>query len=398
MDAILSGRMERLDGLALWLAENSGLGLGELHEGFCRQLLERGIPLWRSSLGMELLHPEQGGIRSAWRLDEPVTIGQAPRGIENTPAYLNSPVKIVDDTNRPFRARLTEPFPDLPILHELQADGGTDYVIYPLPFLETSRSSYLSFTTKAPAGFSNADLRTLELAGRLLSPYAERRALRRMAIDLLDTYVGRHAGEMIFSGQVLRGAVQTIEAAILMADLRGFTALTSQADRATVIETLNLWFDTIAVAVEAHGGEILKFMGDGLLAVFRADSDACEASRRAYRAAMDAREAVAALNQARREVGAHSLDFAMGLHVGEVAYGNVGGRTRLDFTVLGPAVNYASRLQDLAKRLNRPILVSREFAHALSDDLVDLGDHPLRGIGRNERVFALPQGVDSAAA
>ncbi len=389
MDAVLRGN-ERLDGLAVWLADNSHLALGDLHEGFCRQLLDRGIPLWRSSLGMELLHPEQGGVRSAWRIGEAITITQAPRGLEDTPAYLDSPVKIVDDTDRPFRQKLAEPGPDLPILKEFREAGGTDYVIYPLPFLDRSRSAYLSFATQARGGFTGADLNTLELAGRLLSPYAERRALRRMAIDLLDTYVGHHAGELIFNGQIRRGAVETIQAAILMADLRGFTILSNKRERPFVIDTLNAWFESIATAVEAHGGEILKFMGDGLLAIFRADPDAADAGGRAYRAALAARTAIAALNATRAAAGEGPVEFAMGLHVGEVAYGNVGGRTRLDFTVLGPAVNYASRLQDLAKRLNQPILVSREFARALSDCLVDLGDHPLRGIGRSERVFALP--------
>jgi adenylate cyclase len=211
-----------------------------------------------------------------------------------------------------------------------------------------------------------------------------------MAIDLLDTYVGHHAGERIFSGQIRRGAVDSIEAAILMSDLRGFTVLSKQRERLHVIDTLNAWFDSNVAAVEAHGGEILKFMGDGLLAIFRAESDAADACRRAFAATADTGLAVAAVNTERAAAGEPPIEFAMGLHVGEVAYGNVGGLKRLDFTVLGPAVNYASRLQGLAKRLGQPVLVSNAFAECVAEQLVDAGAHPLRGIGRAEQVFALP--------
>jgi adenylate cyclase len=379
--------MKQVDGLAFWLAENAGLPLAEVHAGFCRELVQRGIPLWRSSLGMELLHPEQSGKRFAWSADGASEVTMAPRGVEMSDAYLYSPVKIIDDTERPFRRRLAGR-QELPLLEELRQAGGTDYAIYPLPFLDRTRSAYLSFTTNAPEGFSEEDLALLALAARLISPYAERTALRRMAIDLLDTYVGRHAGERIFSGQIKRGAVDTIEAAILMSDLRGFTEMSKKQARPVLIETLNAWFDGMASAVETHDGEILKFMGDGLLAIFRTDGAAGEACLRAYAAASEAGAAIATLNVERRRAKHPAIGFAMGLHVGEVAYGNVGGRQRLDFTVLGPAVNYAARLQDLAKRLNQPLLVSRAFADRIAQPLTAFGAHPLRGIGRAEEVFA----------
>jgi adenylate cyclase len=175
-----------------------------------------------------------------------------------------------------------------------------------------------------------------------------------------------------------------------MCDLRGFTELSKSRQILSVIELLNAWFDCIATAVGKHDGEILKFMGDGLLVVFRADGDFAKACRRALAAAIDARNAVAALNGERDYFGERPIDFVMGIHAGEVAYGNVGSRRRLDFTVLGPAVNYASRLQDLAKRLNQPALISREFAAMAPGEFSDLGVHPLRGIGKAEQVYALP--------
>lgn len=385
-------RSERLDGLASWLGRDAGLPLPELHGKFCEDLVERGFPLWRSSLGLELLHPEQSGVRLLWAATGETQITQAPQGVATTPDYLNSPVRIVDESLQPFRRRLTRPVPELPLLESLRLQGGADYVIFPLRFLDTTRSAYMSFATKRPDGFTDADLICLEDASRLISPYAERRALRRMAIDLLDTYVGHTAGERIFKGQIRRGAVETIEAAILMCDMRGFTALSNRAERQVVVELLDAWFERIEAAIEAHDGEILKFMGDGLLAIFRADPDKVDACRRGYAAALHAGASLAvgfgSACLARDEA---PIGFAMGLHVGEVAYGNVGGRRRLDFTVLGPAVNYASRLEDLAKRLDAPLLISQDFARCVPGGPVELGVYPLRGIGDAERIYAAPE-------
>jgi adenylate cyclase len=391
MSLRISPSLARLDGFAFWLADHAELSLLELHKAFSEELVARGLPLWKSSLGLELLHPEQSGVRSLWSIEHGATKTLAPRGVENTPDYLNSPVRVVDETDQPFRQRLDGPIPSFSILQGLKDKGATDYLILPLPFLDRSRSAYLSFVTRDITGFSESDIEVLEAAGKLLSPYIERLALRRMAIDLLDTYVGHHAGERIFSGQIRRGALDEIEAAILMSDLRGFTLLSKQRERPIVVETLNAWFDSNAVAVEAHGGEVLKFMGDGLLAIFRAEIDAADAVRRAYAASVDVRAAVAEVNVTRASSGDLPMEFAMGLHVGEVAYGNVGGQKRLDFTVLGQAVNYASRLQNLAKRLGQPVLISSAFANYLPEPLVAAGAHAMRDIGRSERVFSLPE-------
>ena len=376
--------------LALWLAENAALPIAELHDGYCRMLVAGGSPIWRSSLGIETLHPEETGGQLVWLAEEAPKEMVFYHGVENTSSYLDSPLRIVDETGKPFRTRLTGPPAGMQLLRELQQSGATDYLIVPFPFLDTTRSASISFATLAPEGFSDAELDRLELAARLLSPYAERQALRRIAVDLLDTYVGRYAGERIYRGQVYRGAVTTIHAAILMADLRGFTALSNARGLNHVIETLDAWFERVAAAVDAQSGEILKFMGDGLLAIFPAEADSADACRRAAAAALDSCSGVDALNDERRARGDDAVEFVVGLHVGEVGYGNIGGRRRLDFTVLGPAVNYASRLQDLAKSLDQPVLMSGEFAGVIPRDLIDLGKHPLRGIGDAERIFALP--------
>jgi adenylate cyclase len=378
--------------LSVWLADNAALPMADLHDGYCRLLVSGGLPIWRSSLGIETLHPEETGGQIVWVAEE-----KTPQaivfyhGVEGTSSYLDSPLRIVDETQKPYRVRLNGPPADMPLLREIQQSGATDYLIVPLPFLDRNRSASISFATLAKDGFSDAEIKQLEMAASLISPYAERLALRRIAVDLLETYVGRHAGERIYQGQVSRGAVDTIEAAILMADLRGFTALSSSRGLTHVVETLDDWFECIAVAVDANRGEILKFMGDGLLAIFPSEADKADACRRARTAALISFSGVEGLNLARAENGDDPVDFVVGLHVGEVAYGNVGGRRRLDFTVLGSAVNYASRLQDLAKDLGRRILVSKEFSALTDGPFEDLGDHPLRGIGDLERVFELPR-------
>jgi adenylate cyclase len=244
--------MDRLTGLALWLADNAGQELAPFHEGFCRELIGRAIPLSRSSLGLELLHPEQSGQQSVWSNEMHATIRPAYHGVELTSDYLLSPARIVDETNRPFRRCLDAPAADMPLLEELRLNGATDYAIFPLPFQDRTRSAFLSFATAEPAGFSDADLEALAAACRLFSPYAERRALRRIAVDLLDTYVGRHAGERVFQGSILRGEVETISCAILMCDMRGFTVLSNRMDRSAMIDILNRSFEAIEAPVEAR--------------------------------------------------------------------------------------------------------------------------------------------------
>jgi adenylate cyclase len=267
--------------------------------------------------------------------------------------------------------------------------------MYPLPFLDTTRTAVLSYATTRPGGFAEADLSELSMASDLFSPYAERRVLRRIAIDLLDTYVGRQAGERIFAGRVERGDVEALTAAIWMADLRGFTRLSDSLPRETVIALLDDWFDCLAAAIETEGGEILKFMGDGLLAIFPAGADEAAACERALDAAEAAHGDVAALNRRRAAAGDPPLAFGLALHLGEVAYGNVGGRRRLDFTVIGPAINHASRLQELTKSLNCGLLISGAVARATRRPLVSLGPQLMRDVAEPHEVFTLDlEGVD----
>jgi adenylate cyclase len=384
--------LPRVDGLARWVAGQAPhQTIKALFPAFCGELAARGFPIWRGSLALEVLHPEVSGWLHVWT-GETASVRQSDRATAATSsAYLDSPTRIVDETERTFRARLDGPSA-MPLLEELRQEGATDYVMFPLPFLDRTRTAVMSFATRALDGFGEEDLQDLEWAARILSPYAERQVLRRIAADLLDTYVGPRTGSRIFEGRVSRGEVEEIEAALWFTDLRGFTRLSEEAPIGAVIGTLNTWFGAMGEVIEAHGGEILKFIGDAVLAIFpigpgRARAAAC---RDALAAANDFCARSDTLSRERAAAGAPPLGFGLALHVGHVAYGNVGAARRLDFTVIGPAVNRASRLQGLAKELGRRVLLSGAFAEALDQPLVDLGLHALRGIPEPQRVFGLP--------
>jgi adenylate cyclase len=274
------------------------------------------------------------------------------------------------------------------LLEELVAEGGTDYAMLPLPFVETSRTAVISFATKASTGFSEEEMRALDEASRLLSPYAERALLRRIAIDLLAAYLGRAAGQRVYEGRVERGDVETLEAAIWFCDLRGFTALAEHLPRREVIGLLNRWFDAVGGAVEAEGGEILKFMGDGFLAVFLVDGEPGIVCDRALAAAEAAFVASRRLDQEFAGEGRAPLRFGLALHLGEVEFGNIGTHDRLDFTVMGPAVNHASRLEALTKELPTPVVASAAFAAHVSRPMRPVGRFALRGVTGEVEVYA----------
>jgi adenylate cyclase len=377
-----------------WLANDAPHDTVEaLFAAFCREIVRSIAPIWRASLGLEVLHPEVSGWQHVWT-NESLSMRESDRATAATsPSYLNSPTWIVDTTGRTYRRRLEAPCPEMPLLEELRLAGATDYVMYPLPFLDQTRTAVISFATQQPQGFDPASLEGLEFAARLLSPYLERHVLRRIAVDLLDTYVGPRTGQRIIEGRVDRGAVEMIEAAIWFSDLRGFTLMSERSPIPEMLAQLNTWFGTIGDVVEAHGGEVLKFIGDAVLAIFpiSATRDRAAACRKALAAAQEFCRRAEADNALRRSSGDTPLIHGLALHFGEVAYGNVGAPHRLDFTVIGPAVNRASRLLELAKRLDRQVLISHAVAREMDQPLVDLGRHQLRDVEQPQRVFTLPE-------
>jgi len=370
-------------------ANNIGaLDFPDLFVGFCNLVNQWICPLWRSSLGLEVLNPELSGSQLIWvegGLNR-TEIGRA--GMSTREDYIKSPVYVVDTTNRPFRWHRPEPVPDMELIRGFAGQGVTDYFVMPLPFQDATRTSTLSFASKQPSGFSDLELERLIVAARIWAPVAERWVLRHIALDLLAHYLGRAPAERVYAGQIERGDVTTIEAAIFICDLRGFTAMTDRSGRGQIVALLNRWFERIGAAIRAQHGDILKFMGDGLLAVFPLQDGRGATCDRALDAALGAIAETDALNLELAAEGIAPLRFGIGLHWGEVEFGNIGTRERLDFTVIGPAVNLASRLQGLTKSLETPILASAEFAAASSRDMRDLGTSEVRGMAAAIGIFA----------
>jgi len=360
--------------------------VGELHRELCEKLVSLDVPLWRSSLGLELLNPEIEGSQIRWVAHEVNTI-TIPRGGVDPQDYDNSPAKIVDDTRQPYRRRLDAVIRDMPLLEDLRQSGATDYYIIPLPFIDQQRTAHISYATQKPGGFSDPEIADLTRAALLLSPYAERRVLKKIAVDLLTTYVGRRSAGKVYEGAIDRGKAENITATILIADLRGFTRYSDTHQIDNVLSTLNDFFDALVEAIEPHGGEVLKFIGDALLAIFPAGDKQALPCAPAIAAALDTRKKIAALNEGRAKAGRSLLKFGLALNVGEIAYGNIGSKTRLDFTAIGPAINHTSRLLEVAKKRNRDIVVSENFVKAAGSEFPNLGYHALRDVAGEQQVF-----------
>jgi adenylate cyclase len=366
----------------------------------CEGLLACGIPLWRAAAFVRTLHPDVMGRRFLWRAGQGVSVSEAPHGMLSTPEFLGSPVARVALDGKELRRRLADPAcpADFSVLEELRAEGVTDYVVSPLVFTDGT-VHVATWTTRQAGGFNEVQLAGIRSVVAPLARVAEVRALRRTASNLLDTYVGHHAGERILSGHIRRGDFETIAAVIWLSDMRGFTGLADSLPPRALLELLNRYFDCQTPAILGQGGEVLKFMGDGLLAIFPVGgpgNDVAMVCRRALDAARSASANVAAMEAPAMSAG--SPRFGLALHVGDVLYGNVGGGNRLDFTCIGPAVNLAARIEKLAGRLGRTVLTSASFAHHCRSDLVLLGTFQLSGFGAAQDVFGVGEESGGAAS
>jgi adenylate cyclase len=358
------------------------------------QLSERlvacGIPLWRVAVFVRTLHPNVMGRRFIWRPGAAVEITEAPFELLETAEYRDSTVVRVYQTGCAIRRKLADPdcVMDFPILDNLRAQGVTDYLVCPLIFTDGA-IHVVTCTTREPGGFTDAQIARIEAIITPLARVAEVRVLRRMASTLLDTYVGHDAGERILAGHIRRGDIEEIHAAIWLSDMRGFTALADSLPPRVMIDLLNRYFDCQVPVILEHGAEVLKFMGDGLLAIFAIAGDEAEVCKRALAAARQAQANITALASS----GMPGLRFGLALHIGDVLYGNIGSGNRLDFTCIGPAVNCAARIEKLTSRLGRAILASGEFARYCPDDFTPLGEFSLAGFSAPQLVFGLDQSV-----
>lgn len=359
----------------------------------CQRLCACGIPLWRVEVFVRTLHPDLIGRRFRWQADGGVVVLTAPFAIPDNAEIRESFIGRVCDEGIPIRRQLfrRETAIDFPLLHELREEGVTDLWATPLVFTDGDTQAVI-WTTRAQGGFTDEQIAGIDVLVPPLARVAEVRALRRTAVNLLETYVGSRAGERILAGQIRRGHTEAIQAAIWLSDMRGFTALSDRLSARVMIDILNRYFDCQVPSILNHGGEVLKFMGDGLLAMFpmNSESEAKQVCSDALAAGLEARMRIAEIDST--SFGIHEqIHFGLALHVGEVLYGNIGGGNRLDFTCIGPAVNLAARLEKIAAKLGRTVVTSSAFANYLDSQLIPLGDFTVRGFGAPQMVFGLTE-------
>ena len=357
----------------------------------CERTVTAGIPLWRCAVFIRTLHPDIYGRAFFWRPHTDVVVQDANFDPLVTEEFQASPLAVLQQTGEEVRYRLDDPETRrFPFFDEMRAEGVTDYIALPLRFIDgTSHAS--SWSTRAPGGFSDEHLAALRTLVRPLARLVEIIGLRRIAITLLDTYVGNRAGERILGGQIHRGHAEVMQAAIWLSDLRSFTALSDRMPPEIVVDVLNRFFDCQVPAIRKHGGEILKFMGDGILAVFPIAEDhgnLREVCGRVLDAAREARADVDTMEYSHLDT-IERFRFGVALHIGGILFGNIGGSNRLDFTCIGPAVNLAARMEKIAGQLGRTVVASEAFAGICRSEWTDLGEFPIAGMAIPQRVYGL---------
>ena len=390
---------------ARWLIDHDGkvTSVSDLLDGFCRQLLEEGVPLFRVTTGLPSMHPLTLTRAFVWQRGEGVTMAERGHDIMQTDEYLKSPIAVIHEGAAAIRRQIELPETpmDFGILPELKAAGVTDYLVLPMRFTQGpgmgrqgngqasgQNVSFMSFATDRKGGFRPDELNYLMELMPLIALRMELEASRRMSRDLLTTYLGQSPAERVLNGDIRRGRGYEVEAAIWLSDLRGFTRFSDRNETVEVVATLDRYFAAMR----------LKFIGDGVLAIFRVEEgNTLEAAcRRALTAAENAFADLHELNQGRAIAGVAPLKVGLGLHVGKVVYGNIGSRDRLDFTVIGRAVNEVARLEAQTKAVDKPLLASAAFAEAINGDaaapyrLDSIGFHALRGVREPQELFTMP--------
>ncbi len=381
----------------------------DLFDGYCQRLVIHGTALWRAHAAMETLHPQWNGYGYTWRRDlNAIESEQYVHGSFQETDWLSSPFYHLIHHTRgaegSMRRRLeTGPEErDFPVLADYFAAGATDYIAYVFAFGKDGDRSQgsgvvYSFATDQRGGFSDDDTTLLQATLPALSLAMKAHAGHVIASGLLGTYLGEDAGRRVHAGAVERGSVNNLHAVLWYADIRGFTPISDSAPGPVIIDLLNDVFEVLTATLRPRGGQVLKFIGDAVLATFSfEEADRAETCRRALDAAIEAMRDIDALNTARAAAGVPvaAVDFA--LHLGEVLYGNVGATDRLDFTVIGPAINEVARIEALCEPLGRAVLASAEFVAAASAGdlrLRSLGRHELRGVREAKEIFALDLGA-----
>jgi len=399
--------------LSAWLAESSLAGTSDtdIVSGFCDRCVAAGLPLARALMFIDTLHPVHEGRLFRWGYgptesqlleygrtspEALAASGSEPQHVEQAQRWRDSAhYKMVQTGDWFLRRRLNAAAIDeFPTLSDFLAAGMTDYVAIinrfaPQGVIGEMDGFYSSWATRAPDGFSDGQIAVLQRTAPYLAVAIKSVSLARMTGTLMETYLGRDAGRRVLGGRIVRGIAERIDAVVWFSDLRGFTRITDTAPE-QAISLLNDYSDAIVSAIHEHGGDVLKLIGDGTFAIFTAE-DRAHACGAALSAAIAARAHVEELNRRRAAEGKPITHMYLGLHVGEVFYGNVGSRERLDFTVIGPAVNEASRIAAMCRSVDQPVLMSSAFADVgdIKRRLVSVGRYALRGVAHPQELFTL---------
>ncbi len=354
-----------------------------------------GVDISRVRLTIRLLHPQVMGFGYTWNdTTDDVTYFEASHDMLDTDIYRKSPfAAIFEDGAGAIRRKICDEntLLDYPILSELKDEGFTDYVALPLEFSD-GRKSAITLASKAECGFKTDELSMIYDSLACLSRIVENQALRHTASVLLETYLGKETGSQVLSGKVKRGDGQNIRSIIWFSDLRRSTVLAEEMDRDDFLELLNAYFDCTAGAVIDNGGEVLRYIGDAVLAIFpMGETNQCQmtlnAAQNAGKAAREALVRVHTLNENQREQNMPEITTGVGLHVGDVMYGNIGTKSRLEFSVIGTSANEAARLESMTKELNVPLIVSDQFSQLHGGDWKSLGAFSLKGFAQKRELF-----------
>ncbi|SDQ94859.1 adenylate cyclase [Rhizobiales bacterium GAS191] len=399
--------------LAAWITEAGLAGKEEkaLVAGFCERLRALGLPLARASVIVDTLHPIYEGRMFPWRHGEaarapieygPTTDGDRLAGWQRSPFY-----RMLESGASILRMPVTEEMKEQhPIFVDLHEAGMKEFVPIISRFAAKGTIGemdcvYSSWSTDREGGFDDGDIADLERLVPMLALAVKATSLTRIAKTLVETYLGRDAGRRVISGSIGRGVADRIEAALWFSDLHDYTRISDTAAPGQIIPFLNDYADAIISAIHEEGGDVLKLIGDGTLAIFTGENRG-EACRAALAAAGRARLGVAELNQRRSAEELPTTSMYLGLHIGEVFFGNIGSKERLDFTVVGPAVNEVSRIAAMCRSVDQSLLASSSFAVALGDAqgrLVSVGRYALRGVGQPQDLFTLdPQAAQTSFA
>jgi len=384
--------------LATWLADHGGhfFGAMELLNQISHRLVAAGIPLARANMLLRDSHPQISARAFLWTREGGSREGAFPVNETQAPDYLDSPIAVIHNGASAVRRRLEgeEAQLDFPVLTSLKDEGITDYVAMPLVFSDRS-IHFISWATDQPGGFSVKQLTFLYDLMPLICLRLEVDHSRLVTRTLLNTYLGVGASERVIGGLIRRNEGEVIDAIIVYCDLRGFTHLADTLSPDDLIRTLGEYYEAVAQPIEARGGDIIKIVGDGMLAIFPyqdplsgtcQNTQACEA----IAAVREAYDNLVAIPSDNLPSGIESLRAGFAMHIGPVTFGNIGSSTRLDFTVIGPAVNETNRVEALTKTLGYPILATSTFAELnCVTDLVSLGHHTLRGVRQSKEIFTL---------